>query len=91
MMGAELDDVRHAVIELANATRAAEGEGAALVGGMLVLWEEVEFVGGDPLHSLHYAVPSDNGSPVMALGLLSGATALIVRDGLGIGADDADD
>lgn len=91
-MRPEVDEVRHATIELANAIRADEGDEAALVGGILVVWEEVEFDHGRTLHSLRYSMVGDNGSPVLALGLLDGAAHLIRRDGLWDGSDDdADD
>lgn len=90
-MRPEVDDVRHAVVELSNAIRADTGEGAALVTGVLVVWETVEFDHDGPLHQLHYSSVGDNGSALLALGLATAAVDLIKRDGLGVGAGgDAD-
>lgn len=86
----ELQAVQDAVQHLANMTNAMDDDDAGLVGGILVLWQEVSFGDSGPIYSLRYASAGDDASPVTAVGLLSGALPMILRDGLGIGECDGD-
>ena len=82
------DEEDSPLVSLAGAIQtfanAIADEPPVLVGGALVLWEQVRYdEDGDVCRSIRYAVPTDSSTLTGSLGLLEAAGEYLRRDILG--------